>query len=262
MFSLVFIYACLCAYAYWGTDRQIFLPQPSSYRAIAELATAPGDRPLQLTSSQNHQIAALYLPNPTAAYTILHSHGNAEDLGDVDFILRKLRRLGFAVFAYDYQGYGQSQGKPSETNSYADISAAYYYMTGQLGIPAQKILVYGRSIGSGPSTWLASQKPTGGLILESPLMSVFRVFSPLPLFPFDKFPNLERIKSVRVPVLVMHGKLDEVIPFQHGLELFNRAAPPKQSLWLENAGHNDLIMAAGIRYEQALKDFMQLVQGS
>ncbi len=257
IFSLLFIYVCLTIYAYFLTDGLIFLPRPSSYSNVQELVGTK-EQGLRLNSSNNNQIAAVYLPKPGAKYTILHSHGNAEDLGDVLFILRKIQGLGFNVFAYDYQGYGQSGGTPSETNAYADINTAYNYLTQNLQIPAKQILIYGRSIGSGPSVDLASRQPVGGLILESPFLSISRFLANFNIFPFDKFPNLAKIKQVRSPVLVMHGRKDKVIPFIQGEELYKAANPPKQNLWIDNADHNDLIDEAGEKYDRSMTEFQVL----
>lgn len=255
--SLLFIYTCLTIYAYFLTDGMIFLPRPSSYKNVQELV-GTREQGLMLNSNNNNQIAAVYLPKLGSNYTILHSHGNAEDLGDILFILRKIQGLGFNVFAYDYQGYGQSGGRASETNAYADINTAYNYLTQNLQIPAKQILVYGRSIGSGPSVDLASRQPVGGLILESPFLSISRFLANFNIFPFDKFPNLAKIKQVRSPLLVMHGRKDQVIPFAQGEELYNAANPPKQNLWVDNAGHNDLIDEAGEKYDRSMTEFQAL----
>lgn len=251
MRSLFFIYACLCIYAYFFTDRIIFLPQPSSYE--------DSNRILKLTTKDGAKISAVYLPNPQAKFTILYSHGNAEDLGDIQFVLEELRNLGFAVFSYDYRGYGTSQGKPTETTTYKDIDAAYNYLTQQLGVNPKKIILYGRSVGGGPSVDLASRKPVGGLILENTFVSTFRVATQITIVPFDKFNNIAKIKKVRSPILIMYGKADRVIPFWHGEKLFATANEPKRVLVSETAGHNDFREVAGKKYDRALQEFTQLI---
>ena len=251
MRSIIFVYGSLCFYAFFFTDRQIFLPLAASYQDSEEI--------LKLNSTAEVQISAMYLPNPEAAYTILYSHGNSEDLGDIRPILTNLRNLGFAVFGYDYQGYGSSQGQPSESASYRDIEAAYNYLTQKLGVPPQQIIIYGRSVGGGPSVDLASRKLAAGLILESTFISAFRVVTVIPIVPFDKFANLHKIKQVNCPVLVMHGKADEVIPFWHGEQLFAAANKSKLSLWVETANHNNLSEVAGELYPETLRKFTQLL---
>lgn len=251
MRSIIFIYACLCLYAYFFTDRMIFLPQPSTYQDNNQI--------LKLTTKDGVKISAVYLPNPQAKFTILYSHGNAEDLGEISLVLEELRNLGFAVFAYDYRGYGTSQGSPSEKTAYKDIDAAYDYLTQKLAVPPEKIILYGRSIGGGPSVDLASRQPVGGLILENTFVSIFRVVNQVPLFPFDKFNNIEKIKKVRSPVLVMYGKADTIIPFWHGEKLFAAANEPKRFLAIETAGHNDFRETGSKEYDQALQEFTQLI---
>jgi abhydrolase domain-containing protein 17 len=251
MRSLVFIYACLGLYAYFFSDRMIFLPQPSSYQDTNQIR--------KLTTRDGVEISAVYLPNPQAKFTILYSHGNAEDLGHILPTLEELRNLGFAVFSYDYRGYGTSQGNPTEKTTYKDIDAAYNYLTQNLGVLPEKIILYGRSVGGGPSVDLASRKPIGGLILENTFVSTFRVATRVTLFPFDKFNNIAKIKNVRSPVLIMHGKADEIIPFWHGEKLFATANEPKRFLAIEGAGHNDFKLVAGEEYEQALAEFTQLI---
>ncbi|MBE9229652.1 alpha/beta hydrolase [Phormidium sp. LEGE 05292] len=251
MRSIFFIYACVGLYAYFFSDRMIFLPQPSTYQ--------DNNRILKLTTKDGVKISAVYLPNPQAKFTILYSHGNAEDLGDNFLILEELRNLGFSVFAYDYRGYGTSQGKPTEKAAYKDIDAAYDYLTQNLGVSPEKIILYGRSVGGGPSVDLGSRKPVGGLILENTFVSTFRVVTQITLFPFDKFNNIAKIKKVHSPVLVMYGKADKVIPFWHGEKLFAAANEPKRVLVIEAAGHNDFRDTASTEYDRALREFTQLI---
>lgn len=252
LFSLLFIYGAVGLWAYFGSDRLMFLPPPASYQ----------DKPpfLKLKTPDNQEITAVYLPNTKAKYTILYSHGNAEDLGDILPRLYQLRDLGVNIFAYDYQGYGTSQGKPTEKNAYEDINTAYKYLTENLKIPSDRIIVYGRSIGSGPSVDLAMRQPVGGLILESAFTTIFRVVTKIPLYPFDKFANIEKIPQVSAPVLILHGDADMVIPFTHGQELFNAVTHNnKLSLWVKEAGHNDLLETAGNSYIDKMQEFLQLL---
>jgi abhydrolase domain-containing protein 17 len=252
IYSLIFIYTFFCLYVFFVADSKIFLPQPSSYSDTSDI--------LKLATHDQIQLSAVYLPNPASKYTILYVHGNAEDLGDIQLILRQLRDIGFSVFAYDYRGYGTSQGKPSERTAYRDIETAYNYLIQQLTVPAQRIIAFGRSVGGGSVVDLAARKPIAGLILESSFTTAFRVVLPFPILPFDKFRNIDKIKKVTRPVLVMHGKADNIIPFQHGEKLFAAANGPKLSLWVERADHNDFMWVAGEQYADILRKFAQLVE--
>jgi abhydrolase domain-containing protein 17 len=250
--SLIFIYAFVAIYIYFRADSMIFLPQPSSYQDNEDI--------LKIKTEDNKNISAIYLANSQAKYTILYAHGNAEDLGYIQPRLKKIRDLGFSVFGYDYRGYGTSEGTPTEKAAYQDIDSVYNYLTQKLNIPPQEIIVFGRSVGGGSAIDLAARKPVAGLIVEGSFTSIFRVVVPVPLLPFDKFTNLDKIKKVKCPVLIMHGTIDKVIPFSHGEKLFAAVSSPKLSLWVEAAGHNDLFFVAGEKYWQMLKKFANLVE--
>jgi len=252
--SLIIIYLFFAGYVYFRADGMIFLPQLSSYQDTEEI--------LKLKSGEETKISALHLVNTNAKYTILYAHGNAEDLGDIKQFLERLRDFGFNVFAYDYRGYGTSVGTPTEKNAYHDIDAAYNYLINNLKILPENIIVFGRSVGGGSAVDLAARQPVGGLILESTFTSAFQVIIPQKILPFDKFNNLAKIKKVNCPVLIMHGKADEIIPFSHGQKLYAAAPLQKLSLWVEEATHNDFFWVAGAKYGKILREFTDLVSRS
>jgi fermentation-respiration switch protein FrsA (DUF1100 family) len=268
----VVLYGVLCLVALLVADRMIFLPPPATYRDGAEI--------VKLFTEDGVRISATYLPHPSEAtrvaedslaapvvrasapYTLLVSHGNAEDLGDIRPHLVRLRAMGFSVLAYDYRGYGTSEGQPSERGTYADVDAAYAYLTRDLGVPPARIIAYGRSVGSGPAVDLAAREPIGGLVVESAFTTAFRVLTRVTLFPFDKFDNLDKIARVRCPVLVMHGRADEIVPFGHGETLWRAAPEPKRFFWAERAGHNDFWLVDEPGATRALIEFVALLPAS
>jgi len=162
----VLAYAGVAVWAWFYSDRMIFLPPPPGYRDTPEVLKVP--------TKDGQHIAAIYLANPASTYTLLLSHGNGEDLGSVLPLLPGLASLGFSVFAYDYRGYGLSDGSPSERHVYADIDGAYDYLTGKLGVAPETIVAYGRSLGAGAAVDLAARRLVGGVILESPFVTAFR----------------------------------------------------------------------------------------
>jgi abhydrolase domain-containing protein 17 len=236
-----------------SADRVIFQPHPSSYRDNADI--------LKITSANGNRISAYYLFNPAARFTLLVSHGNAEDIGDDRYSNEEMREAGFSVLAYDYQGYGTSGGKPGEKTAYEDEVAAYEFLTTHLKIAPERIILLGRSVGSGPAVHLAARKPVAGIVLQSPFVSAFRVLTRVPLVPFDKFPNYKDIGRVHCPVLIVHGTRDTIIEPWHGRKLYELANQPKQFLPIEGAGHNDLEMVAGPAYLNALRNFAASIQG-
>lgn len=244
---LILLYFIAMILAYSFADSIIFQPQPTFYK--------DDDSVIKIPTANGEKISAKYFQNPNAEYTILFSHGNAEDIGTATPFLKELQNAGFSVFAYDYRGYGTSEGKPSEENSYQDIEAAYNYLTNELKIAPKKIIIHGRSLGGAVSIDLASRKICGGLIVESSFVSAFRVLTKYKIFPFDKFQNLNKIKQVKCPVLFIHGKQDSIVPFWHGEMLFATANEPKFSFWSDKAGHNDVFAKSKEDYLQAIKFF-------
>ena len=246
--TVLVVYVAFAAFAWFVSDRMIFQPPSPSYRA--------GQLPIVMVPTEGGSIATLYLPNPHATVTALYAHGNAEDLGHVAPLLEELRSAGFAVLAFDYRGYGMSTGGPPSTSgATSDMETVYRHAVKTLAIPPSRLVLYGRSVGSGPATDLAARVPIGGLVLESAFVSAFRVLTKVPLLPFDRFDNLRHLRQVHAPILVIHGTADEVIPFSHGRRLYEAAGQPKQPLWIEGAHHNDVPFIAGPRYWSTLAAF-------
>ncbi len=243
----VIAYLCACLFAVLFANRMIFPAPKPSYE--------DGKGIIRLPLPDGGEIAALYLPNPEAEYTIFYSHGNGEDLGHVLPWLQEFQKRGFAVMAYDYPGYGTSDGKPSELGVYQAAAAAFSYLLVFHETDPDKVILYGRSLGSGPSVELASKKPVAGLILDGAFSSTFRVMTRWQLLPWDIFDNVSKLPEVRCPVLIIHGGQDKTVPFRHTGE--NAAALPEspQTLYLPDAGHNNLVEVAGPRYWDAVLNF-------
>ena len=151
----------------------LFQPPPPTYLHPS--------RHFWLNTSTGSRIPAFFIERPNAQVTILFSHGNAEDLGMIyDWFNDLARVLRVNIMAYDYTGYGKSNGTPCEENCYADIEAAFQYLLEVRRVQPEQIVLYGRSLGSGPSCYLAAKtaregQSVGGVILQSPLLSAYRV---------------------------------------------------------------------------------------
>lgn len=245
-------YLALALFALFLAGGVLFQPHPSSYRDDGSI--------LRLHAKDGAKISALYLKNDAAKFTILFSHGNAEDLGDMRPFYDDLRKAGFSVFAYDYEGFGTSEGKPTEAHVYDDADAAYDYVTKRLAVPPERVISMGRSLGAAVAIDLASRHKVGGVVAQSAFTTAFRVLTQVPLLPWDKFRNIDKIGRVNCPVLVMHGKQDEVIPFRHGEKLFAAAKEPKRNYWVERGDHNNLQMFAGDRYFEELRAFAESIR--
>ncbi|GAX81505.1 hypothetical protein CEUSTIGMA_g8933.t1 [Chlamydomonas eustigma] len=184
----------------------------------------------------------------SAKMTILYSHGNAVDLGQMLPVYREISKLlKVNVMGYDYSGYGCSSGDmPSVGHTLADISAVYQYMVQEMKLPPKSIILYGQSVGSGPTAFLGAQESeVAGVVLHSPLLSGIRVLSPglkwWPAFA-DVYPNHLLVPKINAPTLVMHGTEDEVIHFSCGVKLHELCKNKVEPLWAEGFNHQNLEM--------------------
>ncbi|CAF0843420.1 unnamed protein product [Brachionus calyciflorus] len=208
-------------------------------------------------TERGHQIACLFVrctPNPK--YTILFSHGNAVDIGQMSSFYYGLgSRLDCNIFTYDYSGYGASGGTPNEKNLYADIRAAWNALRCRFGISPSNIILYGQSIGTVPTVDLASKYDCAGVILHAPLMSGMRVaFNTTRTWCCDAFPSIDKVSKISSIVLVIHGTEDEVIDLSHGIAIHEKCPKAVDPLWVEGAGHNDIEIYA--QYVERLKRFI------
>ena len=256
--SVVFVYSAIALYLFFFADRMIFLPPAVTYEHQPE--TDP--TAVAFTTEQGENIAARYLRNPDSQYTILFSHGNAMDLGGTMPILLQLQAAGFSVLSYDYPGYGHSSGRPTERSAYRAIEAAYQYLIEEQGLDPDEIIVQGMSVGSGPSTYLASREPVAGLILESAFSKAFEVVVPFRVMTFEKFPNVWRIGEIDCPLLLLHGTEDELVPFEHSEKLLAAADEPKRLVPIEGAGHNDILWEGEALYLASIQAFAEQIERS
>ncbi|MEO6401662.1 MAG: alpha/beta fold hydrolase [Vicinamibacteria bacterium] len=197
--------------------------------------------------------------------TILFSHGNAGNISDRLDRVQSLRSLGIDFLIYDYRGFGWSTGAPDEEGTYRDGRAAYDYLAKTRNIDPRRIVLMGESLGCAISMQLALDRRVSGLVLEAPFASIRKmaaaVYPFLPVGPFvrTRYDNLEKAPKLKVPLLVIHGTRDEVIPFKQGREVFEAAPPPKTFISMEGAHHNDVYIVGGEGYRRALNAFVDQV---
>ncbi|TVP80421.1 MAG: alpha/beta hydrolase [Puniceicoccaceae bacterium] len=246
--GLGFAYIALNLYAFLRADGRIFPAPASSYQDDTGI--------LKLKSRDGSPISAIYLPAESKGRLLLYSCGNAEDIGTVRPFLELFQQHGISVLTYDYPGYGTSGGRASEQACYAAIEAAYNYAVNELDYTPNQITLYGHSLGSGPSTWLAARKEVNGLILNGAFTSTFRVMTEVKLLLWDKFDNYARLPRINAPTLLIHGTEDTIIPFSHALKNWNRIRGPKEKLYVAGAGHSNLIELAGTEYWNAVISFI------
>ena len=237
------------------------------YFPYRKLEATPQDAGLvyedvHLTTSDNIGIHGWFLPHENPRATMLFLHGNG---GNISHRLEKLamyHQMGLAVLIIDYRGYGLSQDSPSEQGTYLDAEAAWKYLSGNKSLPADKIIIYGESLGGAVATWLALQHQPGALILESAFTSVMDMgkhyypWLPIRWISRIRYPTLDRIKQVHVPLLIIHSPMDDIVPYAQGQELFAAANEPKS--FLEITGdHNGGFFESGKLYSDGLDRFIR-----
>lgn len=196
-----------------------------------------------LDTKGGNKIVATFWKHPVGRFTILYSHGNAADLGQMQELFIELRaHLRVNIMSYDYSGYGASTGKPSEYNTYHDIEAVYNCLKNDYGVKEEDLIFYGQSVGSGPTLHLASRlQRLRAVVLHSAILSGIRVLYPVKLtFWFDIFKNIDKIRNVSCPVLVIHGTNDEIVDLSHGKRLWELAKEKYDPLWIKGGGHCNL----------------------
>lgn len=218
---------------------------------------------LRLPTRRGAEIVAVYIRNPMATSTLLYSHGNAADLGQMYELFIELSiHLRLNLMGYDYSGYGQSSGKPSEQNTYADIEAVYRCLTANYGAKDENIILYGQSVGSGPTLDLAARIPgLRSVVLHSPILSGLRVMYPVKrTYWFDIYKNIDKMPLVNCPVLIIHGTADDVVDCSHGKQLWELCKEKYEPLWLRGGKHCDLELFP--EYIKHLKKFISTVEKS
>lgn len=229
-----------------------FPPDPPTYEVHTDedgklvLSGLTGDHNVDvhmLDTKGGNKIVATFWKHPSGRFTLLYSHGNAADLGQMRELFIELRaHLRVNIMGYDYSGYGASTGKPSEFNTYYDIEAVFNCLKNEYGIKQEDVILYGQSVGSGPTLHLASRlHRLRAIVLHSAILSGIRVLYPVKMtFWFDIFKNIDKIKSVSCPVLVIHGTNDEIVDVSHGKRLWELSKEKYDPLWIQGGGHCNL----------------------
>lgn len=240
--------------------RAVSLPDPSLHL---------NERTVTFRSADSTRLTAWIVPGANAAPDapwVLISHGNYGNIayGGRPQFYAWFRDLGVNLFAYDYRGFGASDGTPSEAGVYADANAAYRYLTDSLHVPPSRIILFGHSLGTGVTIELARYAPAAGMIVEDAYTSVAdrgqEVFPLLPirLIAASRFASIEKVGGLRLPKLFLHARNDRTIPIDHGRKVFAAAAEPKTFVELD-AGHADAYTADRDRYYGAIDAFIRRV---
>jgi pimeloyl-ACP methyl ester carboxylesterase len=202
--------------------------------------------------------------NTAAPFWILICHGNAGNLSEGGRAehYAGLRDLGLGIFAFDYRGYGESEGAPSERGVYLDAVAAYHRLRDSLGVHPEQIIIFGHSLGSAVAVELATRVPAAGLILDGALFSAVSrgqeiyPWLPVRLIARNPFESDRKIGRLTLPKLFLHARADDVIPLEQGRRLFALAPEPKRFVELAG-GHGDAFLVDSAAYYGAIAGFLR-----
>ncbi|HEX5963938.1 MAG TPA: alpha/beta hydrolase [Gemmatimonadales bacterium] len=200
----------------------------------------------------------------SSGFWLLICHGNAGNLSEFDRPLHYagLRQLGLNLLAFDYRGYGESGGVATEQGLYRDADAAYRYLRQHYGVPADRIVAFGHSLGSAVAIDLVSRSAVAGLIIEGAFTSAVNrgqelyPYIPVRWIARSRFSSIDKMPSIMTPKLFLHAKADEVIPLGHGRRLFDAAEEPKTFVELEG-GHGDAFDIDSARYFGSIAEFLK-----
>src|SRR5712671_2718727 len=225
-------------------QRSVLFPIPQVFRVAPAAAGFAQAEEHVLTTADGEKVIVWHIPAKPGHPVILYFHGNGDFLAGFFGRFRDLIADGTGIVALSYRGYAGSSGQPSERGLLLDAAAAYAFSTTRYG--ADRIVVWGFSLGTGVAVALAAEQPIGKLILEAPYTSTVDVAaSAFPIFPVrlvmkDPFHSDRRIARVRAPLLMMHGARDPTVPIIFGERLFALANEPKKFVRFDGGGHNDL----------------------
>jgi fermentation-respiration switch protein FrsA (DUF1100 family) len=248
--------------AYWSLGLALYFMQPVFlYDPVQEVPYTPDELGLDFErvifkSSDGLMLSGWYVPAGNSELTVLFCHGNGGNMVHSLDTINILYNLGVNCFIFDYRGYGNSEGKPSEEGTYLDAGAAYKWLTEEKKISPDNIIAFGRSLGGSIAAQLAGKVKVGAVIIESAFTSyvdIGRTFSPyMPVRWFARFSyrTIDYVKKIHCPVMIIHSRTDETIPFEFGLELYEAANEPKEFVEIFGS-HNDGFLVSSETYKSA-----------
>ena len=243
-------------------SRGLYFPSAKSDADPGDLGIAYEE--VEFSAADGVKLHGWFVPAATPVATLLFCHGNAGDISYRIPTLSLLNRMRMSTMIFDYRGYGVSEGKPDEQGTYLDAQGAWEYLTEQRGIPPAQIVIFGRSLGGPIAAHLARDTNPAALVIDSSFTSVpDRAAEMLWMFPVRllcrfEYNTEEYLAAVHCPVMVMHARGDELIPFHHGEKLYDAANEPKQFL-LRGGGHNDALLTSS---ESVRETFVAFVASS
>ena len=263
---IVLFFVSATWYVVRGQSKYIYHPDKNIASTPASVGLEFED--LALDTEDGETIRAWFVPcmvnGMSAEQTVLLCHGNAGNMGDRVRSLQTFNKLGFNTLVFDYRGFGESSGNPTEKGTYIDGMTCWDYLVDKRKVRSQDIIIFGRSLGGAVACWLAAHADPSALVLESTFASIPAMahemfpFIPVKIFCRFKYDTVNNITNIHCPVMVSHSKVDSVLPYKQGLMVFEAASEPKQ--FVEIMGdHNDGGLDSNPHYQVELVKFLQRI---
>ena len=295
MGSLLIYFVALLLIAYLGWGVILYILQPRLlYSPVREVSYTPAEMNLEFENvafktADGLQLSGWYVPAPlegrteaasvplggrrekfltgpaeNSQFTILFCHGNGGNMMHCLDSIDIFHNLGLSCFIFDYRGYGNSSGEPTEEGTYLDAEAAYKWLTEKKKIPSDNVIVFGWSLGGSIAAQLAAKTKVGGLVVESTFTSYvdigtrFYPYMPVRWFARFRYDTLDYIKAVHCPVMLIYSRDDEIMPFEFGLQLYEAANQPKELVEIFGS-HNDGFLVSGEIYKDAWAKWLKFL---
>ncbi|SEL44410.1 alpha/beta hydrolase [Nitrosovibrio tenuis] len=259
----VIAYVLLAGVLFFFQSRLIYYPDYGRHIAITPVDAGLAYEPVEISTVDGETLHGWFVPAPAATGTVLFFHGNAGNISHRMEYVSMFHRLHYNTFIFDYRGYGDSTGAPSEPGTYRDAQAAWEYLTKKRNTQPDRIVLFGESLGGAVAAWLAVRERPALLVLASVFTSIpdmgakLYPFLPVRLLSRFEYNTLESLRSVTSPVFVAHSPSDEIVPFTQGQALYEAAPHPKQFLELQG-GHNNGFIFMRKEWADALDEFIRM----
>lgn len=257
--AALFVYGAFSALIFIFQSHLIYFPDKTI--AVTPDAIGLAYEQVSFTAEDGVRLSGWFIPSEKHRGALLFCHGNAGNISHRLESILIFHSLGLSVFIFDYRGYGSSEGKTTEQGTYRDAEAAWNYLIHEKEYSPSEIIIFGRSLGGAVAAWLAQNHTPMALILESTFTSAkdlgAEIFPFLPVRWLSRFNYnaIKYVRSVSSPILIIHSRNDDIIPFKNGKRLFETANNPKEFLEISGS-HNDGFIISGNYYTAGINSFI------
>jgi fermentation-respiration switch protein FrsA (DUF1100 family) len=264
---LLVAYAAIVGSIWFFQDRLVYYPHKAHTPGATPGAVGAAYDDFGVKTEDGETLNVWWVPAASPKGAVLFLHGNAGNISQrIDYALM-FKKLGYSTMLVDYRGYGKSSGKPSEQGTYRDAEAAWRWLTRERGFPERNIVIFGESLGGGVGSWLAARHKPRALVLESTFTSALDLgaelyrFIPVRLISRLKYDTLRQLEDVDAPVMIIHSRSDDIVPFSHAERLYAAAKSPKAFLEIYGT-HNNGSVYMRPEWVDALNTFLKRAESN